>query len=170
MANLALFALTLTAIIAFFEVSAYRTTIITTTIEDNRVTRPVDGLDKPISHHDNGMIIVFDHLDNHQEQCRSQIIPTEQLNHCRMHLNQGIIFNKKINLVVNLHEQHLQECCSQLKNVSSTCQCDAIQQVFDEAREEGGLGNIQQIASKALRLPIECTLEVQDCLLAVPRV
>nr|AII01839.1 PawS-like preproalbumin 1 [Tetrachyron orizabensis] len=157
MAKLALFALTFTAIVAFSAVSAYRTTIITTTIEDN-------GL----------MIPLLDSLDNPQEQCRSQI-PIEQLSHCQMHLTQGIIFDDKLEMVVNTRrpmqqQQHLQQCCSQLKRVSEQCQCDAIQQVYDEARRQGGVTEMRQMLTKAQRLPTDCRLEVQDCPLASPRV
>nr|ARD06065.1 PawS-like protein 1a [Tetragonotheca texana] len=141
MAKLALYALTLTAIVAFSAVSAYKTTIITTTVEDNGV-------------------IILDGLDNRrgsQEQCRRQI-STQQLNHCQMHLTQP------------QQQQHLQQCCSQLRRVSEQCQCDAIQQVFDEAWQQGGGMEMQQMMSKAQRLPNDCRLDVQQCPLRSPRV
>nr|ARD06076.1 PawS-like protein 1b [Hymenopappus tenuifolius] len=158
MAKLALLlALTLTAIVAFSAVSAYRTTITTTTIEDNGLVPPVyDGLD-------NGLIPpIADGLqDNNRrgsgEQCGRQI-SSEQLNHCEMHLTRP------------QEQQHLQQCCSQLRRVSEQCQCDAIQQVFDQARQQGGAGQMQQMLSKAQRLPNDCRLEVQDCPIRSPRV
>ncbi|KAL8239218.1 hypothetical protein R6Q59_015785 [Mikania micrantha] len=152
MAKFALvFALTLTAIVAFSAVSAYRTTIITTTIDDTGVNTPWStGLDN---------------RKGSQEQCRTQI-PIQQLNHCQMHLTQWT------SLVVNpmQKQQHLQQCCTQLKQVSKECQCDAIQQVFDEARQQAGVTQVRQMLSKAQRLPTECSLEVQECPLVSPRV
>nr|AGO21653.1 PawS-like preproalbumin 1 [Arnica montana] len=152
MAKLALFALTLTAIVAF-SVSAYRTTIITTTIEDNGVLPPM--LDSP------------DNRRGSQEQCRRQI-PMEQLNHCEMHLAEGIVSDEMV--VMKEQQQHLQQCCSQLKRVSEQCQCDAIQQVYDVARQQGGVMEMRQMLTKAQRLPADCGLEVQDCPLVSPRV
>nr|AII01837.1 PawS-like preproalbumin 1 [Espeletia schultzii] len=152
MAKLALFALTLTAILAFYEVSAYKTTIITTTIEDN------------------GLLPVLDGLDNRrgsQEQCRSQV-SIQQLNHCEMHLTQGMVVNPR--RPFQQEQQHLQQCCSQLKRVSEQCQCDAIQQVYDEARQQGEVTEMRQMLSKAERLPTDCRLDVQECPLVSPRV
>nr|AKV89648.1 PawS-like preproalbumin 1 [Heliopsis helianthoides] len=146
---IACFALTFTTIVAFSAVvSAYRITI--TTIDDNGLAwmGGADGLDNP------------------QEQCRRQI-PPEQLNHCQMHLTQGIWrpFQQQ-----QQQQQHLQQCCSQLKQVNRQCQCDAIQQVFDEARQQADVIKMRQMLSKAQRLPSECSLQVQDCPLVAPRV
>nr|ARD06060.1 PawS-like protein 1a [Coreopsis tinctoria] len=150
MAKLALFALAFTAIVAFSAVSAYKTTIVTTIIESNEFYMPLDALDNKKS----------------SQQCHSQV-PIEQLNHCKMHLTQGILFDK---MAARPFQQHLQQCCSQLKQVSEQCQCDAIQKVYDEARLQGGVVQMRQMLSKAQRLPNDCELEVQECPLASPRV
>nr|ARD06074.1 PawS-like protein 1b [Coreopsis tinctoria] len=173
MAKLTFFALTLMAIIAFSAVSAYKTTIVTTSItnlgvyEDGISNRGVyaDGLD-------NGMRFIDD-LDNptSSQQCSTQI-PIEQVNHCMMHLTQGIISDKMaVRPFQHQQEQHLQQCCSQLKQVSEQCQCAAIQQAFNKAwQQKGGIQKVSQIASKAYKLPSDCGLEVQDCPLKVPRI
>ncbi|KAF5773884.1 putative bifunctional inhibitor/plant lipid transfer protein/seed storage helical [Helianthus annuus] len=148
MAKLALFALTFTALIAFSAVSAYRTTITTNTVQDNDI------------------IAIWDSLDNPQEQCRSQV-SIKQLNHCQMHLTQGIMNPRR---PFQKEQQHLQQCCSQLKQVNPQCQCDAIQQVLTQARQQSGLQTVPQIESKAQRLTNDCGLEVQHCQLAVPMV
>nr|ARD06078.1 PawS-like protein 1b [Melampodium paludosum] len=108
----------------------------------------------------------FDALDNRrgpQEQCSSEI-PIQQLNQCQMHLTQGIGSRRSM----QQEQQHLEQCCSQLKRVSERCQCEAIQQVFDEARQQGGV--MSQMLEKARRLPTECRLDVQDCPIWSPRV
>ncbi|KAK1418034.1 hypothetical protein QVD17_27171 [Tagetes erecta] len=145
MTKLALFAL---AIIAFSAVvSAYKTTIITTTIDDTEFPGIYDGS---------------------QEQCRMQV-STQELNHCQKHLTEnikmGVMVNKK-----QKEQQHLQQCCGQLKKVSEQCQCDAIQRVFDQARSKSGVIETRQMLRKAQNLPNECGLEVQDCPLVSPRV
>ncbi|KAI7736197.1 hypothetical protein M8C21_007978 [Ambrosia artemisiifolia] len=142
MTKLELFALTFTVIVAFSAVSAYKTTIVTTIVEDNGLVPPL-----------------LDGLDNPQEQCRSQI-QSQQLDHCQMHLTQGIQNPRR---PFQREQQHLQQCCSQLNQVNPECQCDAIRQVFNEARRQGGQRAISQIASKAQRLPNDCGLEVQHC-------
>ncbi|XP_076920494.1 2S seed storage albumin protein-like [Bidens hawaiensis] len=172
MAKHAFFALTFMAIIAFSVVSAYKTTIVTTIIEGNKWTWPNNGLDNGRGYIDgfgldNGQGLV-DGLDNPT----SSQIPIEQLNHCKMHLTQGIIFDKMAVRPFKHHqEQHLQQCCSQLKQVFEQCQCDAIQQVFSKAwQQKGGLHMVSEIASKAYKLPSDCGLKLHDCRLAVPRV
>ncbi|KAK9049876.1 hypothetical protein SSX86_031155 [Deinandra increscens subsp. villosa] len=148
MAKLALLALTLTAIVALASVvSAYRTTIITTTtIDENRRGGSQGG------------------------QCRMQI-PMEQLSHCQMHLAEGIMSRSdEMNPRRRGQQEHLQQCCSQLNRVSGQCQCEAIQQVFDQARQQGDVMEMRQMLSKAQRLPTDCRLEVQDCPIRSPRV
>nr|ARD06061.1 PawS-like protein 1a [Bidens pilosa] len=97
----------------------------------------VDGLDNGqglVDGLDNGRGLV-DGLDNptSSQQCRSQI-PIEQVNHCKMHLTQGIIFGKMaVRPFKHDQEQHLQQCCSQLKQVREQCQCAAIQQALNRS-------------------------------------
>nr|ARD06075.1 PawS-like protein 1b [Cosmos bipinnatus] len=169
MAKLAVFAIVFTAFIALSGVGS-RKTITTSTVLDNDFKSVWEGLENYIDPAigkrfgdgvDNAVVIdgrIWDGLDNGKrfgEQCRSQI-PIEQLNHCKMHLTQ---------------EQHLQQCCNQLKQVSEQCQCAAIQQAFSKAwQQEGGLQKVSQIASKAYKLPNDCGLKVKDCPLKVPRV
>ncbi|KAI3828312.1 hypothetical protein L1987_02412 [Smallanthus sonchifolius] len=153
MAKLALFAYTLTAIVAFSEVSAFKTPISTTTIEDSGDGTLAGSLDYP--------------MRGSQKHCRSEI-PIQQVNHCQMHLTQGIISNDKPKMVVNRRQRpqpqkHLLQCCAQLKKVSKRCQCHAIQQAYDKARREGGVLEMRQMLSKAQRLPNICRLEVPEC-------
>nr|ARD06059.1 PawS-like protein 1a [Gaillardia pulchella] len=186
------------ALVALSAVSALRTTTITTkTIQDNGWGIGYDGLEdngwgrpKFDGLEDNGWGIGWDGLEDngwgrpkfdglgdngrYSGECRRQI-PMEQLNHCQMHLSQqqqlGIL-----KMVVNprkqqqQEQQHLQQCCSQLQQVSPQCQCEAIQQVFDESRQHADVIRMRQMLSKAERLPSDCSLEVQDCPIRAPRV
>ncbi|KAD6453997.1 hypothetical protein E3N88_08703 [Mikania micrantha] len=96
-----------------------------------------------------------------EKQCHNKI-PIDQVNHCKMHLTQGVIISNDVpKMVVNrrpMQQQHLQQCCTQLKKVSHECQCDAIQRGYDEARRQGGVIEMRLI------------LEVLDCPLVSPRV
>nr|ARD06071.1 PawS-like protein 1b [Inula racemosa] len=188
MAKLALVALiVLTAcILATFshQVSAYKTIITTTTIHDDNGYLFPDGL--PTTIHDNGYVFP-DGLptgdDNpsrggsqpQEEQCRSQV-ERQQLNHCQMHLTQG----------QGQEQEHLQQCCDQLKQVRpEQCQCEAIQNVVQQAaqqqqqqqggRRRGGQGQgqqqqqqIQEILRKAQMLPNQCNLQVKQCPIRIP--
>nr|ARD06083.1 PawS-like protein 1c [Inula racemosa] len=160
MANLALVAfVALAAIVAFAEVSAYRTTIITTTtIEDNGLPPYVDGLPREVE-------------DNPRERCRRQI-QGQQLNHCHMHLitQQGRSSFDSTTLRMSQQDQHLQLCCDQLKQVNEQCQCEAIKKVVQQAaqmqqQQQGGQeqGSQQQVLRKAQMLPNQCKLQLQRC-------
>nr|ARD06053.1 PawS-like protein 1a [Ligularia przewalskii] len=163
MAKLALVTLAFVAIVTISVVSAYRSTITTTTIEDNGMYR----------HSEDSLL---DSRGSRPEQCRRQI-PFQEVNHCQMHLMEGIDFDEKLKMVVDdirrpmQEEHHLQQCCTQLKNLEQECQCDAIQEVFDEARQQGGgVIKMRQMLSKAQNLPNDCKLQVQECPLVSPRV
>nr|ARD06082.1 PawS-like protein 1c [Steirodiscus tagetes] len=155
MAKLALVALAFVAIVAF--ASAYRTTITTTIVDDNYLEE-----------------YTHDSLSNKKGisfQCRQEI-PIQEVNHCQMHLTEGILFQDKLKMVVDnkQQQQHLQMCCRQLNNVDQQCQCNAIQVVFDEARMQGGgVIKMRQMLDKAQNLPKDCKLQVKDCPLVSPR-
>nr|ARD06086.1 PawS-like protein CC.c [Dimorphotheca sinuata] len=200
MTKLALVALALAAIVAFFEVSAYRTTITTTTIEDNGGTwSTVDSLPVLPEEHrttttiqDNGgeicrldICVKMDSLPVPVEECRSQI-QGQLLNHCQMHLTQGTSFDHKLMMPVSREQQQQQEeelqlCCNQLRQVDEQCQCQAIQQAFNQAqiqqqraraivpygRQQSG--QMQQILRKTQMLPNQCKLQVQQCPIQIPR-
>ncbi|GJX14309.1 PawS-like preproalbumin 1 [Tanacetum coccineum] len=154
MAKLALLALAFVAIVAFSEVSAYKTTITTTTIEDE-----VDFSKRG--------------SNSSPEECQSQI-QLQELNYCQMHLSQGMSasFDDKIMMPMEKDQlPHLQMCCSQLlMNVETQCQCEAIQELFDQARIQGGQLEMLQKLKKAQMLPKECKLQVQDCPIRSPRI
>nr|ARD06057.1 PawS-like protein 1a [Buphthalmum salicifolium] len=173
MANLAVFALAcLAAMVAFAEVSAYRTTIITTTttIEDNGFPPYVDGLPTELEDNSKGS----------QERCRNQI-QDQQLNHCHLHLTQGPSFEDSMLLrmaVENPTQQdqhHLQQCCDQLKQVNEQCRCEAIKKVVQKAQMQqlqGGQQQQQQVQhmlKKAQMLPNQCNLQlIQQCPIQIP--
>nr|ARD06056.1 PawS-like protein 1a [Inula racemosa] len=177
MAKLALVALiVLTAcILATFshQVSAYKTIITTTTIHDDNGYLFPDGLPTGDDNPSRG-----GGSQPQEEQCRSQV-ERQQLNHCQMHLTQG----------QGQEQEHLQLCCDQLKQVRpEQCQCEAIQNVVQQAAEQqqqqqqqqgggrrrGGQGQgqqqqqIEEILRKAQMLPNQCNLKVKQCPIRIP--
>ncbi|KAI3827046.1 hypothetical protein L1987_01108 [Smallanthus sonchifolius] len=111
MTQLAPFVFTLTAILAFSEVSAYRTTITTpTTIEDNGHGSHMDILDNPRTS---------------QAQCPKLTGETN----CHAHILRDIHFRRPN----QDFQQSLEMCCTDLKKVTKQCQCDTIHQTYDKA-------------------------------------
>nr|ARD06072.1 PawS-like protein 1b [Streptoglossa macrocephala] len=142
------------AIFAFAGVSAYTTTVTTTTVEDNGRWF-IDSLET--------------NTRGSQGQCRRQI-QGQQLDHCQMHLSQGMIRMT----VENRSQQHLDQCCNQLQRVQEQCQCEAIQQMVEQVyrqqqQQQQYGGQQQQILRKAQMLPNQCNLRVQQCPIRIPR-
>ncbi|KAI3828311.1 hypothetical protein L1987_02411 [Smallanthus sonchifolius] len=148
MAKLAPFVFTLTVILAFSEVFAYRTTITTTIIEDNGHGSLLDSLDNPRTS---------------QAQCPKITGETN----CHAHIlrdvhsltpNQGV-------------QQSLEMCCTDLKKVTKQCQCDTIHQTYDKAlKKVNGELYKRVVLTAAQTLPKACKLEVTDCQIKGPNV
>ncbi|CAI9303630.1 unnamed protein product [Lactuca saligna] len=161
MAKLAILALAFTAIVAFAEVSAYTTTTITTIMED----------------------VPSRSQSQSQGQCRRRI-QGQQVSHCQMHITEGSSSEGDlISMPVvrpKQQEPHLQLCCQQLRNVEEECQCEAINEAFEEAQKKqqqqqqqggrrGGQGQqgrgqlVQQMLRRAEQIPDQCNLQIQQC-------
>ncbi|KAI3688554.1 hypothetical protein L2E82_46199 [Cichorium intybus] len=161
MAKLALLAFTFAALIAYTSVSAFRTTVFTTTIED-----------------DDAMFI---RSSREQQSCRKEI-QREKLNDCQKYLEHSSSYGDLLEMtVVDLRRQqekkHLEQCCIELRNVKEKCQCEAVQEAFRQAEQQQQGGSRQgsqqerqqrQILQKAQNLPSECQLEVQQCRIRSP--
>nr|ARD06084.1 PawS-like protein C.a [Dimorphotheca sinuata] len=153
MAKLAILAFCLAAFVAFFEVSAYKTTITTTNICDNDKSTPD---------------VLVDSLPLTMNECWS-LLEGQQLNHCVVHVTQRTSFNPKLRMsVANPVQQRgqLQECCNQLRQVPNDCQCQALQQVVEEARLQGQLegDGLVEMLTKANELPNDCKLPDEECM------
>nr|AFQ93665.1 preproalbumin PawS1 [Tilesia baccata] len=164
MAKLAVLVVVLAVMVTFVEVSGYRTTIATFTVEDNGdchwIPAPPffmctpDGLD--------------DNRKGSREQCDKKQISIQQLNHCEMHLTSSSSFDYKLMMAVEnpQQEEHLSLCCNQLRQVEEKCQCEAIKQVVEQAQKQQQQGGRQgqkmmreQMRKKAQMLPNQCNLK-----------
>ncbi|KAL8238819.1 hypothetical protein R6Q59_015386 [Mikania micrantha] len=183
--------LTLTFFLAFAHYScyAYKTTTITVTLDDDNGVVPLfDGLSDngvvPLFDglSDNGVVPLFDGLSDNgvvplfdglsdakgsAKKCDRQI-SIEQLDHCQMHLTQ---WTYKLRLAVGnpnpRQQEHLQQCCQQLREVDNKCRCEAVQKVLDQARLQQSGGQQQQMVQKAQMLPNDCNLKIQQCTIRV---
>ncbi|KAM0028986.1 putative AAI/SS protein [Helianthus debilis subsp. tardiflorus] len=130
MANLVLAALTMAAFLAFVSRTAYGGCI-----EGSPVCFP-DGLDNP----------------------RGCQIPIQKLNHCQMHLTS---FDNKLRMAVENSKQqhHLRLCCNQLQEVKDQCQCEAIEQVVQQAQMQLQQQKKEQMLRKARMIPNQCNFK-----------
>ncbi|PIN25686.1 hypothetical protein CDL12_01565 [Handroanthus impetiginosus] len=60
-------------------------------------------------------------------------------------------------------EEHLRECCQQLRNVDEQCQCEAIKYVVREVQQEGGSQQLRELYERVSELPRRCSLKTQRC-------
>ncbi|GFZ06523.1 hypothetical protein Acr_18g0006930 [Actinidia rufa] len=99
-----------------------------------------------------------------QQQCREQIQRQQNLRHCQMYLAQGRD-QYEVAMVTDINpqqQQHLRECCQQLRSMDEECRCDGVrtavrQQQGQREREEMG-----QVMQKAQDLPSKCNLSPAD--------
>ncbi|KAK3024300.1 hypothetical protein RJ639_043162 [Escallonia herrerae] len=146
MAKLTILAAALLALLALAEASTYRTTITTTTIEEEN---PRGG---------------------GSQRCREQFHQQQQLRHCQMYMRQGSQYDAELALAmvdgVNpQRQQHLTECCRQLRNIDEQCRCQAIREMVRQQQMGGGSQQeeMQEMAQKAQYLPRRCNMEPQQC-------
>nr|AIW56803.1 PawS1d precursor [Zinnia haageana] len=162
--KVALVVLAVTAILAFVEVSGYRTSITTVAIQDNGQCEILPWFPFPEACGPDGL------GDNPREQCDRQI-PIQQLNHCQMHLTSSFGYKLRMPMENSKQQQHLSLCCKQLQQVEEQCQCKAIGQVAKQAlkqlpQQAGGQQQQQQqqmmaeqMLKKAQNLPNQCNLK-----------
>ncbi|KAK3021277.1 hypothetical protein RJ639_047268 [Escallonia herrerae] len=147
MAKLTILAAALLALLALAEASTYRTTITTTTIEEENP-----------------------HHGGSRQRCREQFQQQQQLRHCQMYMRQGSPYDAGLALAMVTgvnpqQQQHLRECCQQLRNIDEQCRCEAIRQMVRQQQMGGGSQQeqIQEMAQKAQYLPRRCNMEPQQC-------
>ncbi|KAL2523670.1 2S seed storage protein 5 [Abeliophyllum distichum] len=139
MAKLIFLAACFVALLALSSAFGYRTTITTTVVEEEK------------------------------DDCRQQFQQQQQLYHCKMYLSQGSQ-SEQISLrsIRNprQQEEHLDDCCQQLRNMSERCRCQAIKQVVQQQEQQGGkyqTREMEEILQKAENLPSKCDVEPKQC-------
>ncbi|GFZ06544.1 hypothetical protein Acr_18g0007140 [Actinidia rufa] len=113
MAKLTFLATALVALLAIGSVSAHRTTITTTVVEEENPG---------------------------QQQCREQI---QRQNPQR--------------------QQHLRECCQQLRSIDEECRCKGVRMAMRQQKGQWESEEMRQVMQKAQDLPSRCNLSPCRC-------
>ncbi|PWA42029.1 PawS-like protein 1a [Artemisia annua] len=153
MAKLAILALALASLVAFTSVTALRTTITTTAI----------GVGD------------FIFADEEQQTCHRQV-QKEWVRDCKKYLTKSSPYAGDVLKMPVMdprqeqEQEHLFECCEELRGVDEECQCKAVRLAFRLAQREqqsahraGGEHQQQHLLKKAQNIPSECHLRVKEC-------
>ncbi|XP_071725825.1 2S seed storage protein-like [Rutidosis leptorrhynchoides] len=108
------------------------------------------------------------------QQCSE--VQGRQFNQCQRYIQQqqqsGLLL-MKTDIQGQQQTQELRSCCNELENVQRECQCEAMQEVYEQAmrqqqqqgrRQSGQRGAGPQMVQRAIQnLQNECDLQVQQC-------
>ncbi|KAI3456979.1 hypothetical protein Pfo_013642 [Paulownia fortunei] len=137
MAKLTVFAALFAALIALASATTY-TTVVTTTVADE---------------------------ENPEQSCQREV-QQMRMRHCMqwMQTQMGRQFEPSFlrSAVANprYEEEHLEECCNELRSVSSPCRCDAIRHMVTKMQQQYGTEEEMQqmLKQKAQSLPRMCKM------------
>ncbi|PSS16262.1 2S sulfur-rich seed storage protein large chain 2 like [Actinidia chinensis var. chinensis] len=136
MAKLTFLATALVALLAIGSVSAHRTTITTTVVEEENPG---------------------------QQQCREQIQRQQNLRHCQMYLAQGRDQYEVAMATDRNQQQHLRECCQQLRSMDEECRCEGVRMAVRQQQGQREREEMGQVMQKAQDLPSKCNLSPRRC-------
>ncbi|XP_057506580.1 2S sulfur-rich seed storage protein 1-like [Actinidia eriantha] len=136
MAKLTFLATALVALLAIGSVSAHRTTITTTVVEEENPG---------------------------QQQCREQIQRQQNLRHCQMYLAQGRDQYEVAMVTDRNQQQHLRECCQQLRSIDEECRCEGVRMAVRQQQGQREREEMRQVMQKAQDLPSRCNLSPRRC-------
>ncbi|PSS16260.1 2S sulfur-rich seed storage protein large chain 2 like [Actinidia chinensis var. chinensis] len=138
MAKLTILAVSLVAFLALASVSAHRTTITTTVVEEENPG---------------------------QQQCREQIQRQQNLRHCQMYLARGRD-QYEVAMVTDRNprqQQHLRECCQQLQKIDEECRCEGVRTAVRQQQGQREQEEMRQVMQEAQDLPSKCNLSPRRC-------
>ncbi|KAH0654143.1 hypothetical protein KY289_031821 [Solanum tuberosum] len=98
--------------------------------------------------------VTEDDIDNPQS-CQEQI-QSQKLNHCRM-----LLSRKELSMVtkddheMRNQQEHLQQCCQELRNIDTKCRCPALKTMVTRVPE--------LMSQRARSLPRACNIEPTEC-------
>ena len=137
MAKLTFLATALVALLAIGSVSAHRTTITTTVMEEENPG---------------------------QQQCREQIQRQQNLRHCQMYLAQAGSEYYDVSMVTDRNpQQHLRECCQQLQKIDEECRCEGVRTAVRQQQGQREQEEMRQVMQQAQDLPSKCNLSPRRC-------
>ncbi|KAK6785562.1 hypothetical protein RDI58_019017 [Solanum bulbocastanum] len=98
--------------------------------------------------------VTEDDIENPQS-CQEQM-QSHRLNHCRM-----LLSRKELSMVTDdddemrNQQEHLQQCCQELRNIDTKCRCPALKTMVTREPE--------LMSQRARSLPRACNIEPTEC-------
>nr|XP_016490160.1 PREDICTED: 2S sulfur-rich seed storage protein 2-like [Nicotiana tabacum] len=101
------------------------------------------------------------------QRCQEQM-QRQRLNHCRMYLSRGgQLYGEELSMVTdddesNQEQEHLQQCCEQLRNFDTQCRCEALRRMMMQERGSRGQES-ERMMERARYLPRMCNMRPTEC-------
>ncbi|KAJ8542928.1 hypothetical protein K7X08_005451 [Anisodus acutangulus] len=109
-----------------------------------------------------------DDIENQGSQRCQEQIQRQRLNHCRMYLSRSHQYNgDELSMVTNDDEsnqaqEHLQQCCQELRNMDTQCRCQALRRMVSQERGTQGQ-QAERMLGRARYLPRMCNIQPTQC-------
>ncbi|XP_062170565.1 2S seed storage albumin protein-like [Alnus glutinosa] len=106
---------------------------------------------------------VDDNIENQQrrgESCREQVQRQQNLNHCQRYMRQQC---ESGSFEDGNQQQHLQQCCQQLRRMDEQCRCEGLRQVVRQQQGELRGEEMREMMECARHMPNQCHLSPQRC-------
>ncbi|XP_059283199.1 2S sulfur-rich seed storage protein 2-like isoform X1 [Lycium ferocissimum] len=106
-----------------------------------------------------------DDMENQGSQRCQEQIQRQRLNHCRMYLSRSRQY--ELSMVTdddesNQAQEHLQQCCQELRNMDTQCRCQALRRMVSQ--EQGTQGHqAERMLGRARYLPRMCNIQPTQC-------
>ncbi|WOG92060.1 hypothetical protein DCAR_0311317 [Daucus carota subsp. sativus] len=95
-------------------------------------------------------------VDENAKECAQSIDPMKQLDHCMKYIS------PKMSLM-NAHDEHRIECCTQFKNIKKACRCKAIKEMVRQ-QQQGQMesDDRDQMVKDAMNIPSICRINMPE--------
>ncbi|XP_059282658.1 2S seed storage albumin protein-like [Lycium ferocissimum] len=108
--------------------------------------------------------VTEDDIDNPSQSCQEQI-QRQRLNHCRMYLSRSRQY--ELSMVTdddksNQAQEHLQQCCQEMRNMDTQCRCQALRRMVSQERGTQGQ-QAERMLGRARYLPRMCNIQPTQC-------
>ncbi|KAK4714861.1 hypothetical protein R3W88_020768 [Solanum pinnatisectum] len=112
--------------------------------------------------------VTEDDIENPQS-CQEQM-QSHRLNHCRMYVSRSHqYYNDNLSMVtdddheINQTQEHLQQCCQELRNMDTQCRCPALKKMVIQDCGSGQCQESTRLFGKARYIPHMCNLQPTRC-------
>ncbi|XP_016453453.1 2S sulfur-rich seed storage protein 2-like [Nicotiana tabacum] len=112
--------------------------------------------------------VTEDDIENQGSQRCQEQIQRQRLNYCRMYLSRSRqYYGDELSMMTddkesNQGQEHLQQCCQELRNMDTQCRCEALRRMVTQQR--GGRGqDAERMSERARYLPRMCNIQPTQC-------